>query len=205
MRRGPRLKEDMELPFLCTRGTAKPAAQRPAVSRTHVTLYYFARCLLHTPNCSAASFRLTYLAKDHCRGQSKGQHPPFKLTDRIAVTWTHALSQAWGLPGYFPPSGEADETNQVYMYLQMQNGIFLQNIHTLLYPPKSANSSQSHLQGYLVAFFCTVSHILELIDPISQDCPISHPTHTPVTRPRTFLPCQVPLVSSLECLQVSLV
>lgn len=96
---------------------------------------------------------LDYLAKDHCRGQSKGQHPPFKLTDRIAVTWTHALSQAWGLPGYFPPSGEADETNQIYMYLQIQNGIFLQNIHTLLYPPKSANSSQSHLQGYLVAFF----------------------------------------------------
>lgn len=37
------------------------------------------------------------------------------------------------------------------MYLQMQNGIFLQNIHTLLYPLKSANSSQFHLQGYLEA------------------------------------------------------
>lgn len=149
MGRGPRLKQDMELPVLCTRGSEASSFQDPC----HSLLLPFARCLLHISNCSAASFRLTYLAKDHCRGQSKGQHPPFKLTDRIAVTWTRTLSQAWGLPGYFPPSGEADETNQVYMYLQMQNGIFLQNIHTLLYPPKSANSSQSHLQGYLVAFF----------------------------------------------------
>lgn len=43
----------------------------------HSLLLPFTRCLLHTPNCSAASFRLTYLAKDHCRGQRKGQHPPF--------------------------------------------------------------------------------------------------------------------------------